>query len=202
MSGSPAVPAIVLAAGASLRLGQPKQLLRLPGTQQTLLEHTVRAAQEAELQPVFVVLGAEEEKIARATNLSNAIVLHNPDWPEGMASSIRCGLHAVQTQSPHASGVLLLVCDQPALTSAHLRALLTAHTAEPEAIIASRYAEARGVPLLAPRALFAELSALTGDRGARALLQAPQRRCIAMDLEQGDLDIDTPEDLSRLPTPK
>ena len=198
MCASTSIPAIVLAAGASTRLGQPKQLLRLHGAQETLLEHTLRVARDAELQPVYVVLGAQAEAIAAATNLQGATILHNPDWPEGMASSIRCGLRAVQSEMPEAAGALLLVCDQPALTREHLRAMLAAHQAKPEAIVASHYAGANGVPLLAPRALFADLAALTGDRGARALLQEEKYARIAIPLNQGECDIDSPEDISGL----
>ena len=194
MRADASIPAIVLAAGASKRLGQPKQLLRLTGTQETLLEHTLRAARAAELQPVFVVLGAQAEAIAAATKLQGATVLHNPEWPEGMASSIRCGVRAVQEQAPEAAGVLLLVCDQPALASEHLRAMLAVHRAQPEAIVASHYAETFGVPLLAPRALFADLSALTGDRGARALLQNPRLQVTGIDFPRGDWDVDTAGD--------
>ncbi len=196
MGASTSIPAIVLAAGASTRLGQPKQLLRLHGAQETLLEHTLRVARDAELQPVYVVLGAQAEAIAAATNLQGATVLHNAEWPEGMASSIRCGLRAVQSKMPEAAGVLLLVCDQPALTSEHLRAMLAAHQAEPEAIVASHYAGANGVPLLAPRALFADLAALTGDRGARALLRETALRMVEVPFPRGEWDMDTIADLS------
>ncbi len=196
MNDASYIPAILLAAGASTRLGQPKQLLCLNGAQETLLEHTLRVALDAKLQPVYVVLGAQAEGIAAATNLQGATVLHNAEWPEGMASSIRCGLRAVQEQVPEAVGVLLLVCDQPALTSEHLRAMLAAHRAEPAAIVASQYAGTHGVPLLAPRALFADLATLTGDRGARALLQNPRLQVTGIHFPRGDWDVDTTRDLS------
>ena len=190
MRANASIPAIVLAAGASTRLGQPKQLLRLPGAHESLLEHTLRVARAAELQPVFVVLGAQAEAIAAATNLQGATALRNPEWQEGMASSIRCGLRAVQEEAPEATGVLLLVCDQPALTSEHLRAMLAVHRAQPEAIVASHYAETFGVPLLAPRTLFSCLATLTGDRGARALLQNPRLQVTGIDFPRGAWDVD------------
>jgi molybdenum cofactor cytidylyltransferase len=177
-------------------MGQPKQLLRLPGARYTLLEQTLHTALEAGLHPVFVVLGAHAEAIAAAADLQGSTVLHNPDWTEGMASSIRCGLCAVQERVPEAAGVLLLVCDQPALTREHLQALLAAHHAEPEAILASRYAETNGVPMLAPRALLPELAALTGDRGARALLRNPHLRVTGVPFSGGAWDVDTEADLS------
>ncbi len=198
MRANAPIPAIVLAAGASTRLGQPKQLLRMAGTQETLLEHTLRAACDAGLQPVFVVLGAQAEAIAVATKLQGATVLHNPEWSEGMASSIRCGLRAVQEQAPDAAGVLLLVCDQPALHQEHLRAMLAAHRAEPEALVASHYAGIHGVPFLVPRALFPALAGLRGDRGARALLEEGKYARIAIPLHRGECDIDSPEDISGL----
>src|SRR6516162_5729101 len=112
------IPAIILAAGASRRLGQPKQLLRLdPANAETLIERAVRIAREASLAPVIVVLGANHDQILSATTLTNTTTVLNPDWPEGIASSIRLGLHTVHQLAPNAPGLLLVACDQPAVTA-------------------------------------------------------------------------------------
>jgi molybdenum cofactor cytidylyltransferase len=176
------IAAIVLAAGASTRLGEPKQLLRLGS--ETLLERAVRTAREAGCFPVVAVLGAAAEQIGERCDLGEAIVALNPGWREGMASSVRVGL--VAAQSGGADGVVLMTCDQPAVTAEHLRALMAGG-----AVTASEYAGWRGVPAYFPAASFAALMKLTGDAGARELL----RGAAAIELAGGELDVDTIADL-------
>jgi molybdenum cofactor cytidylyltransferase len=175
------ITAIVLAAGASKRLGHPKQLVEIGG--ETLLECAVRTAQVAGCAPVVVVLGSCAEQILKRCNLSDAIAVVNLAWEEGMASSIRAGMAAASG----AEGVVLMTCDQPAVTAAHLRALMATRS-----LAASAYAGRRGVPAYFPAALFAKLLALSGDAGARDLL----REAAAVDLRGGELDVDTVADLN------
>jgi CTP:molybdopterin cytidylyltransferase MocA len=182
------IAAIVLAAGASRRLGQPKQSVVLAG--ETLLERASRTAKEAGLAPLFVVLSArsaltESQQAALASN--GAQLLENPDADEGMAASIRCGVRAAQQAD--VVGTVILACDQIALTAEHLRALI----AEPQTITASRYAHRSGIPAYFPAEAFAALLALTGDVGARALLKDVR----TITDEALALDLDTPEDLAR-----
>jgi len=171
--------AIVLAAGASTRLGEPKQLVML-GTE-TLLDRAVRIASEAGCSPVIVVLGAEAEQIREQCDLSGAVIVMNPRWQEGMASSIRVGVSAVGG----AGGVVLMTCDQPAVTPEHLLAL----TASGD-VTASAYAGRRGVPAFFPALSFSALMELTGDAGAQKLL----RNAAAVELASGELDVDTAAD--------
>jgi molybdenum cofactor cytidylyltransferase len=182
------IPAIVLAAGASRRLGQPKQLLRLDPSE-NLLERAVRIAHEAGLSPIIVILGANHDQILAASNLANATTILNPDWPEGMASSIRLGLYTTRRLTPSAPGLLLMACDQPAVTADHLRALIASNI-----LTASEYAHRRGIPAYFPASHWNTLSPLQGDTGARNLLV----HATAIPLPHGDLDIDTPEDLTRV----
>jgi len=175
-------PAVVLAAGASVRLGEPKQMVRLAG--ETLLERAVKTAREAGCSPVVVVLGADAERIQIQCDLSDAVVAINDEWSEGMASSIRVGVGAVRD----ADGVVLMTCDQPAVTAAHLRALMKTGEAT-----ASTYAARRGVPAYLPASAFAQLLELRGDAGARDLL----REAEAVELAGGELDVDTAEDFAR-----
>ncbi len=192
----PLVPAILLAAGASTRLGQPKQLLQLPAFGgETLLAHTVGLVHAAGAVPLFVVLGAHAEEIQRQSQLPHCTVLRNDAWAEGMASSIRIGIAAVIEQVPNASGVTLLVCDQPALSVEHLRHLLACHRKDPDTIVASHYAGRLGVPAVFPRAFFPALLQLKGDRGARVLLQQSGWTIQQVKFPQGELDIDSPEDI-------
>jgi CTP:molybdopterin cytidylyltransferase MocA len=191
------VAGIVLAAGASRRLGQPKQLLMLDG--ETLLERAIRQAAESGADPVFVILGAHSEQIRATVSLTHAIPVLNSAWEQGIASSIQAALGALDASAPQASGALILTCDQPRLTAAHLRALLQAFAAHPApAIVASAYAGILGIPAVFPRQVFADLRALRGDKGARALLMHPPCPLLALPFLGGDIDIDEPADLAQL----
>jgi CTP:molybdopterin cytidylyltransferase MocA len=174
--------AIVLAAGASTRLGQPKQLVRLAG--ERLLERAVRVAREAGCDPVLVVLGANAGEIARACDLGGAQAVVNDAWADGMASSLRLGIETVGD----AERAIVMTCDQPAVTPEHLRRLIERCLDAP---VASSYAGRRGVPACFPATTFAELLRLHGDAGARHLLES----AVTVELIGGGLDIDTAEAL-------
>lgn len=191
------IASIILAAGASRRLGRPKQLVTYGG--ETLLARAIRLAHEAGALPVLVVLGAEYEAIHAAIEWSFARAVRNTDWEQGIASSIHAGLRASEEFAPDAAGAMMLACDQPRLTAEHLRALIGLFEDRGEAaIVASMYAGVHGVPAIFPRAAFAELRALSGDKGARALLVKPPCAVVAVDLAGGEIDLDTPEDLAGL----
>jgi molybdenum cofactor cytidylyltransferase len=175
--------AIILAAGGSTRLGQPKQLVLLKG--ETFLERAVRTAKAAGCQPIAVVLGASANDIQTKCNLQDAAILFNPHWKSGMGSSVNVGLRAVE----QSEGVVVMTCDQPAVTSTHLRALMASGRTT-----ASAYAGRRGVPAYFPASIFPKLMQLEGDAGARELL----RDADTVPLPGGELDIDTPEDLAKL----
>lgn len=174
--------AVVLAAGASRRLGQPKQLLRCGD--ETLLERTVNICVSAGCEPVVVVLGGAASAIVEQTRLDSSIVI-NPDWEEGIASSIRTGIRSL---ADDVDGCILLTCDMPAVTAHHLSLLSNAGS-----LRASAYAGRCGIPAYFPRSSFSALLQLRGDRGARELLYGAE----TVDLPGGEFDIDTPEDLAR-----
>jgi molybdenum cofactor cytidylyltransferase len=113
----------------------------------------------------------------------------NPEAYKGMASSIRAGLRAAESGTSTLSGIVMLTCDQPAVTAKHLRELARGGTC----VIGSAYAQRKGVPAYFPATTFAQLLALRGDVGARELLKAAK----AIDLPGGELDIDTLDDLER-----
>lgn len=175
--------AVILAAGASTRLGTPKQLILLEN--ETLLDRAVRIAHEAGCSPLIVVLGANAREIERACTLPNSTIIFNDQWNEGMGSSVRHGIAAVN----NSEGAIVMTCDMPAVMPQHLRALMASGV-----VTASRYAERNGVPAYFPGTSFAALMTASGDTGARILL----RSAPSIDLPQGDLDIDTPQDVIRL----
>lgn len=194
---SPSIPAIVLAAGASSRLGQPKQLVRYNG--ETLLDRAIRIASESAAAPVIVVLGAQREQISSAISLNHATAIFNPLWEQGIASSLHAGLAAIDRLAPASRGALILPCDQVRLNADHLRALLSAFALPVEpSIVASTYADVLGIPAVFPRVAFPALIALEGDKGARALLLHPPCPVISIPFAGGEIDIDRPADLGLL----
>jgi molybdenum cofactor cytidylyltransferase len=177
------VAAVILAAGASTRLGEPKQLVMLGG--ERLLERAVRIAVEAGCEPVLVVLGAQAEEIRSLCALNAAEVVLNPDWQSGMASSVHAGTKALPA---HADGLVLMTCDQPSVSAQHLRRLMDSGGGD---AVGSSYGGRIGVPAFFPVARCGELLGLSGDQGARSLLETAR----AVELPEGELDIDTAESL-------
>lgn len=191
------VAAIIVAAGASSRLGQPKQLVLLDG--EPLLLRAIQGARGAGAVPVIVVLGAHRERIENAVAFGDATVIENAEWEEGLASSIRAGVKAAESRATGAAGVLLMTCDQPRVTAKHLREMIETFEAHAGTVmIASVYAGVRGTPAILPRAMFADLLGLRGDTGARGLLARTSLTVAEIQLEGGEVDIDRPEDLAEL----
>jgi molybdenum cofactor cytidylyltransferase len=185
------VGAVILAAGASRRLGRPKQLVEYRG--ETLVARAVRIAREAALGPVIVVVGAERDAVRAAVQNEPVVFVENDAWAEGIASSMRAGLKAL---GPDVSGALMMPCDQPRLSAEHLSRMVGLFAED--AIVASTYAGVRGVPAVFPRDAFSELMMLSGDVGARRLLQNSAWAVVEVVFEGGDVDIDAPEDLEGL----
>jgi molybdenum cofactor cytidylyltransferase len=191
------IAAIILAAGASRRLGQPKQLVACAG--ESLLERALRLAREAGASPVLVVLGANFAPICASIPFNEAIPVFNEKWEQGISSSIHAGLNEADVRAPEATGALIMACDQPRLSADHLRGLLRLFSDQPErTIVASSYAGTNGIPAVFPRSVYGKLHSLHGDKGARALLAKPPCRLIVIPFEGGEVDIDLPSDLARL----
>lgn len=190
------VAAVILAAGSSSRLGQPKQLITKDG--EPLLRRSIRLAHEAGVSPIFVVLGAHREIIQARTDFTGAQIVVNEEWEEGIASSIRTGVAAVEDHGPECCGVLLMTCDQPELSAEHLRLMANLFQQADDAGVASVYGGTRGIPAIFPRQAFADLMNLRGDRGARGLLLEAPWKVVEIRLEGGEIDLDRPEDLARL----
>ncbi|MBI4911553.1 MAG: nucleotidyltransferase family protein [Acidobacteria bacterium] len=176
--------AVLLAAGASRRLGRPKQLEEIHG--EALIHRAARLALEAGFSPVLVVLGHGADRVGKALEDLAVQAVHNPGWEEGMASSIRAGVSALP---PEAESVLLLVCDQLALARGLLETFRAVHAGSPGLTLASAYEGGLGVPALFPRARFPELMGLRGDRGAKGLLEDG---ALGIPFPGGERDLDLP----------
>ena len=163
-------------------------------------------AAEAGCDPVVVVLGFEAERMRGELYGLRATAIVNEGWREGMGSSLRSGVAALMELDPRPRNALLLVCDQVALSSDFLSELLRVHSSAPGSgrgpvgagITAAQYAGRLGVPAVFPAALFPELMAVEGDRGARGILEEHASQVTAVDFPGGELDLDTPEQLGAL----
>lgn len=185
----------ILAAGASTRMGALKQLLEIEG--KPLLVRAVEAALASTTWPVVVVLGAEAEKIRSLLARYPVIVTENPAWSEGMASSIRAAVTTLQQFSRSLDAALIALCDQPAFSTETIAQLVQAQATTGRSIVAARYSGRQGAPALFLREHFATLTALTGEEGARDLLNGPTSHVAAVDLPALALDLDTPGDVAQ-----
>jgi molybdenum cofactor cytidylyltransferase len=187
---------IMLAAGASTRLGEPKQLLTFKG--RTLLEISLAAACASEAHPVIVVLGANAELLSGGIDGYDVHTIINMDWQEGLASSIRAGLKALLEIIPSVNSALLMLCDQPMVTASLLNELISAHQRSGLPIVSCGYADTYGPPTLFQQRLFAELLALKGDVGAKRVLHQHRSEVELIAFPDGALDIDSREDYLEL----
>ncbi|WP_066836582.1 nucleotidyltransferase family protein [Rufibacter ruber] len=187
---------IILAAGASTRLGQAKQQLVFQG--QTLLQHTLQAALALQAGPAVVVVGANAPAILPDISTFNALVVHNPLWQEGMASSIKAGVTHLLSVSPDLEGILVLLCDQPFVSTALLQEMATAFQCSGQNIIACSYQGTVGAPVLFSQHFFPALRQLNGQEGAKKLLSQYPADVAVIPFPLGGIDIDTPEDYQRL----
>jgi molybdenum cofactor cytidylyltransferase len=186
------VTVVLLAAGASRRLGEPKQLLRLAG--QTLVRRAALAALGSRAERVLVVTGARAAEVAAALDGLAVECVRCARWEAGLAASLRTG---IETALAHGDvSVLALLADQPAVDSALLDALIAKHAAGAE-IAACEYGGEPGVPALFAPHFARKLLALEGDRGAKALLVRERAHRALVPFPDGALDVDTREDWDR-----
>jgi molybdenum cofactor cytidylyltransferase len=187
---------IILAAGASSRLGSPKQLLPFSGG--TLLQHVVSSAAEILEATVIVVTGANRVDVEKSIKDRGAIVVFNPDWNTGMASSIKAGIEELLKKDRSVDAAILAVCDQPYVNSEVFRSLIAIHEREGKGICASSYGNAVGTPALFSRAYFGSLSSLQGDEGAKKILKSHSDDLAIVPFPGGEVDIDTPDDYEKI----
>jgi molybdenum cofactor cytidylyltransferase len=187
---------ILLAAGSSSRLGEPKQNLMYEG--QPLLQRAVQTALASACKPVVVILGANAEAFQTSLNDLPVQTIFNPDWPEGMASSIRSGISALNEMSPDLDGAIIMVCDQPFVTTNLLNEMVEQKRLHGHGIIACAYKDTLGTPALFDKQFFPELLALQGHDGAKKLLFQHAAVVTPLAFPLGTFDIDTPQDYEAL----
>lgn len=187
---------VILAAGSSSRLGKPKQLLAFEGT--TLLARVAAIACQSKRYPVIVVLGANADLIKENLSISGLDVVINEDWEEGMASSLRTGLHAMEKKYPAVDGIMILVSDQPHLTDNHIVQLIDAQNKSGLPIAACSYAGIMGTPALFHKSVFPELMQLKGDIGAKRIIESRKQDVVTVFFDKGVVDIDTQADYENL----
>jgi molybdenum cofactor cytidylyltransferase len=192
------IAAVILAAGESRRMGSPKPLLRLGDT--TFLERLVGQFLASRARPVVVVLGHEAERIRSQVCLDDALVVVNPDYRQGMLSSIRVGLQALQGEP--VAGVLICPADLPDISTAVVDLVIGQWEETRAPIVVPVCTGRRGHPVLFARALFEELLKAPNSVGARQVMWDHAAEVTEVPTEERGIimDIDTPEefeDLSR-----
>lgn len=187
---------IMLAAGASSRLGKPKQLLPYKG--ETLLQQGLQIAIATGILPIVVVLGANAELVQKSIEHKDICIVINKAWSEGMAASIRCGMEELLKIAPQLDGVIIMVCDQPFVSPTLLADLVEKHRLSGKPIIASSYKGSIGTPALFDTTIFALLQSLKGDVGAKKIMQANPDWVEEVDFPLGEIDIDTTGDYELL----
>jgi CTP:molybdopterin cytidylyltransferase MocA len=188
------VAAIILAAGASRRMGRVKQLLPYNG--QSLLLGAVDAALNSQCEEVIVVLGAHADAVQSEISRTTAQIVLNDGWEAGISSSIRCGLAAAEASAPAA--VLLMLADQPLIEAPTIDRLISAYREADPLVAASQYESGGetvyGVPAIFSRAVFPELAGLLGPGGAKNVITRHRHQALFVPAPEAALDVDTIND--------
>jgi molybdenum cofactor cytidylyltransferase len=189
------VSAIILAAGTSTRMGQAKQLLPLGDT--TVLAQTLKNTRHARLHEIVLVLGSSAEAIRHQLPLLDLKLVINPEYQQGIASSLRLGICALD---PHSDATLIILGDQPFTRPETLEQIADAYHRSRAPIVIPSYQGTRGNPVLLDRSVFEEAMVLQGDTGCRALFSKHLGEIVNVEVEDDGvlLDIDNPEDYQLL----
>jgi molybdenum cofactor cytidylyltransferase len=190
------VAAIILAAGRSSRMGSHKLLLPYKG--RPIVNWVLAAACASQADPIIIVLGHEAQQVDAALQSERwFLAINNPWYVDGMSSSLKIGLAATPKD---VDGAIILLGDQPLITSEIINAMIAESARDPDAIIAASYQGRRGNPVLFPRQYFTELEAITGDEGGRSVLTRYHERVRLMEIDDAlaGFDVDTPEEYQAL----
>ena len=185
--------AVVLAAGRSQRFGATKQLFEVDGVPMVCKAATLARAVCGD--HTLLVAGHEWGDVVAAAEGQCQFVAINEDYTDGIGASIAC---AARSLAQSANSLLIMLADQPLITAEHLSALLSAWSGDDDEIVATAFAGVQGPPVLMPRSTFSDLARLSGDSGARKLLDSPKYRLTNVRFEPAAVDIDSPDDLKHL----
>ena len=190
-----AVGALVLAAGSSSRLGEPKQLVKYEG--KSLVQRVINELEAvSEIDGIVVVTGAVKLSDGGKTN-PNTEIIHYKEWEKGMGASLKFGLEYLMNSRSNLAGCLIMPVDQPLVTRAHIQKIISLWQKDGR-IAAARYEGITGTPAVFGKAYFPRLMKINDSNGARTLLRENERDISTMELPEAAFDIDTPEDLSKL----
>ncbi len=182
---------ILLAAGGSRRLGSPKQLIDVDGV--PLIHHLCRRLLAINPTVFIAVVGADADRVTAAVEKLPVQIVRNESWSQGLGTSIAAGIRAAE--STGVDSALLALCDQPSIPESHFRALIDGFGSNDFDIVASEYDGAPGVPSVFARTVFDRLLSLSGDRGAKSLMNDPALRVQRISCDAARIDLDTRSDV-------
>lgn len=181
---------IILAAGASSRMGAPKQLLLVDG--KTLIKRICETAMDTPCHPIVTVLGANRNLIRKETDRMPITVIDNPQWENGMSSSIKMGLAGAYMTEKAIEAAIFLTVDMPYVNAELINKMIEkAESDEKIEIVACKYDSQMGIPVLFKRTLFTDLLELTGDEGAKKIVMKNKDKTAFINFPEGKLDLDT-----------
>jgi len=187
---------IILAAGESARLTEPKQLLIYKN--KSLIANIVDEALLVNDADVFVVTGAFADVVGAQVNEERATIIFNEQWKAGIGKSIAVGVKSVVDQRPDVKQIILAVCDQPFVNAELLENLISTKLTVEKNIVAASYVGTTGTPALFAEPYFAELMTLDGSKGAKAILHDYAYDVELVTFSLGAIDIDTMDDYLNL----
>ncbi|NHF59890.1 nucleotidyltransferase family protein [Flavobacteriaceae bacterium TP-CH-4] len=187
---------VILAAGASTRMGRPKQLL--PWGQDNLLRHAIKQAHGTGLKQILVVLGANAQVIKKNLGPHFVDTVTNPDWEEGLGSSLSYGIQQLLASQQSFKGVLIMLADQPLVDKDYLNELITAFETREKGIVVTSYGQRVGVPAVFHSRYFERLKALNKDFGAKEIIQRHKNDMFVVDPKGKAVDVDTRDVYERL----
>lgn len=185
---------IILAAGNSTRMGEPKQLMKYKN--KTFLQHIIDEAKGAHLNPVICVTGYQSDLITNSISVMGTLIVYNVRWSEGMGSGISTGIK--QLLLSDVDSVILAVSDQPHVSSELFRTMIGWKDESGKGIVACTYAGTLGTPVLFTKNYFNRLQLLNGNQGAKNIVKLNLPDVCPVEFEKGSVDIDTKQDYEKL----
>lgn len=194
---TPNIAIVILAAGASRRMGSPKQLLKWGDD--SLISHAIKTTLNIENSEVIVVLGANYQRIKKEISDYPVTILNNENWALGLGSSIACVSNYLLELEKSYDGILVTLADQPLITKGFLKTLVRDFSMNKRQINATSYKDGKlGVPALFDKEYFKELSNLDNDKGAGGVIKTYTKNTAVFDLQYENIDLDFKKDYEKL----